>query len=82
VRQQYDLRGCYAGGRACKTQPFPPSTLFDKGLPGRCTLSTSAPVILLTIQAGAVSPVASDLEARSADHVLILLSVAVCGRVW
>lgn len=34
-----------------------PSRLFNKGLPERCTLSTSAPVILLTTHAGTVSPV-------------------------
>jgi hypothetical protein len=58
--------------------------VFDKGVPEQCTLSTSAPAMLLTTQAGAFSPLALDLSTRSADHLLGLFSTAVyCGwRVW
>lgn len=38
--------------------------MVNKGLPERRTLSTSAPVILLTIRTGAVSPVSSGSSAR------------------
>lgn len=70
VRQQRVLRGCCAGDEGMPNAS--PLRLFNKGLPEQRTPLPLAPVILLTIQAGAVSPVPSDSFARNADHGLIL----------
>lgn len=54
------------------------SPVVNKGLPERRTLSTSAPVILLTMRTGAVSPVSSG--ASKSSH--FFSPTVVYGRAW
>lgn len=68
MREQNDLRGCWEG-----MQNAPLSTVVNKGLPERRALSTSAPVVLLTMRTGAVSTVSSDSSMSSANPVLTFL---------
>lgn len=64
------------GGHAKRT---PLSTVVNKGLPERRALSPSAPVVLLTMRTGAVSPVSSDSSMRGVNPVLTFLSTVVYG---